>query len=486
MKKFFALAILMALLSTGCSDTASGSSPDEQNLSSCSGNDDEKSSSSFKADNVTDADLLDVDKLLSDVNDTAVAPDGIVYKTMNLGPYVWITKNMYSTAPFSVKSTCYGYDESNCSKHGRLYLDNVDNTPAAICPEGFSIPSAGAWLELAENSSDFTPVFAGVCDKRDTLECENINKSVRYLAADDKSVLFTKDSSGKVSYKVLNNGSNGFYSVRCVKFRSIVEKMVDLPICDTLLENTPSIFVQEKMASYACEPYKQKWVEQSVDGKCLSSEANEFYKINGTLLVCKESKWQVADIRDAGEKCTKDELYKETVLNGDRYACTDSGWIKLKFPASEIGYCREKFYGKVAKASETQTYVCDTTGWRLASIIDMYDSCTDARIDKVVDYNTKKWICSETGWKQGGNVDQERGFCTPKVQDSVVTYDGSYYKCDADDRMWRKEPIDDYLDPCDSTTEGATAMVDTVKYMCYGDHGWFVYDSTLTFIEPMY
>ena len=47
--------------------------------------------------------------------------------------------------------------------------------------------------------------------------------------------------------------------------------------------------------------------------------------MNGGLLVCRNQKWQVATIRDAGEKCTKAELYNEYVLN----LCENENYWKI-------------------------------------------------------------------------------------------------------------------------------------------------------------
>ena len=96
------------------------------------------------------------------------------------------------------------------------------------------------------------------------------------MASNDKAIVFTKDSTGKISYKVQDVVDNNFYSVRCVKYRTIVEKMVELPICESDLNNMPNVYVLEKDASYHCDTYDERW-EESTSGNCLASEEKDFY-----------------------------------------------------------------------------------------------------------------------------------------------------------------------------------------------------------------
>ena len=252
MKKFslFVFLVLVGFFCSCGSDTeSSAANPDDEISSSNSHGsekDSEKSSSSFVPKSVTEASVVDYDKYAA-ADLVVEAVDGKKYKTLKLGPVIWMTENMNSIDPLNVKSTCYGYDESKCDTYGRVYLNNDDSEPEHLCPEGFTLPSIGVWIELAESGVDFSPVFAGTCTKNDTLQCKDLKQSVRYLAYNDKSIVFTKDSSGKVSYKVQNSHyTNDFYSLRCVKYRSIVKNLSDLPLCDTTIENVPNINVDLK------------------------------------------------------------------------------------------------------------------------------------------------------------------------------------------------------------------------------------------------
>lgn len=467
---------LIASLFSACSTTSSSDNPEEISSSDskpdCSNSKSGTSSSSYKAESVTDADLIDVQKFAGQKEDTVYAKDGIIYNTLRVGPAIWMNENLRSEEPFKVKSACYEYDEINCNKYGRLYLNNKESSPVAACPENYRLPSIGLWKELYESDVGFEPVFAGTCSKRDTLECDGLKSTVRYLANDDRAIVFTKDSAGHISYKVQDVVDNAFYSVRCVKPRTIVEKMVELPICDNDLVSMPNVYVIEKERSYYCDTYDQQW-EETGSGECLASEEKDFYLMNGGLLVCRNQKWQVATIRDAGEKCTKAELYNEYVLNSTRYVCLDSGWVELKFPASVLGYCREKFYGKVAKTDENVSYTCDSTGWRHTLIEDVYGECVEDSVYKVVEFNGKKWMChSSLEWYLGNDQEQAMGFCTKDLFDSVRTYSGEFYRCGSAFESWSWEYATEHLPKCDKSRMWDTITIDSTVYMCNGDLEW--------------
>jgi uncharacterized protein (TIGR02145 family) len=85
------------------------------------------------------------------------------YKTVVIGTQTWMAENLNSNVE---GSKCYGNDEANCNKYGRLYNwaaamalpSSCNSTSCAsqikakhqgICPNGWHIPSNADWTKLS-------------------------------------------------------------------------------------------------------------------------------------------------------------------------------------------------------------------------------------------------------------------------------------------------------------------------------------------------
>lgn len=387
----FIVAVLFGfgVLASSCSQSSSSTSgPDEEIASSDSSDTDTEKSAGSTGKKTNDGKKT-----------SAKSHEERTYKTLDRGPITWMTENLDEGNAINVKGTCYGYDDEKCDKYGRLYMSHDKSKPSSLCPLGFDLPYSGLWKDLVDNDVDFDPVLAGVCDLKDSLECSGLGETARYLAYGDEAVVLTKDANGKLTYKVQETSDKEFYSVRCVKYRSMVETLDDLPKCDSSLSNMFRISVLEKGMSYACSQETLQWVASSMSEMvCNDPKGVLYHSKSGALLACEELDWVMATPVHLQIPCNEDSLYKEYVVNNNHFVCLWDGWTMLSYPDSVIGYCGSKeSMGKVAQASENYTYICKSDGWTLANITDVYGECNREGRIETVEFNSRQWTCNGNG-----------------------------------------------------------------------------------------
>lgn len=471
----FLCGALMTLLSA-CGDDSKTSSraPEEESLvvdESSSSSVQKESSSSLEAivdvvdGPVVEADSIDVSEYLQ---------EGSVLDKRNKRSYdlliseidIWTNENIdYKTT--SPKSTCYDYKDSLCVKYGRLY----SNADKEVCPEGFRLPRVEDFWLLVESKKDYNAQYAGYCKTRsyEPIACYSVGDTAFYVTQDDSLVAISKNGS----LNVLKNDGR-FASVRCMKERSIVEKQNELPKCVEGFSGR-TVFVTEKKSAYSCNGSEWESVERY--SACKDGEKYAYSDKTDYLYVCADGMWRMAALNDIGRPCIDENRHENVVFNGDRYACSKSGWVKLTYPASQLGECYSEHFGTVAVTTTgpKRTYVCRNTGtWEIAGPVDVYGRCA-SRIDgQIVTLDSVQWYCNTKFFKSyenydwvsnKGNVNEMFGFCTDENLGDTAIYNDVFYRCNMK-HVWEQYKDEAVLPYCNEARWDTVYNLGHKEYWC--------------------
>ncbi|MBO7414831.1 MAG: hypothetical protein J6U20_14430 [Fibrobacter sp.] len=461
LKLFLMMAMLLAFSACG-GDSSSSAEPTDSELESSSDESAESSSSYTPKSATTVVDTKAKDMRLSDKPEDGTVIDtvnGATYKTRTVGIFTWTTENANVKNP-KVKSTCYAYDDANCDPYGRLYMGKGAQN---VCPEGFNIPTVSD-LRFMKQQDPNVFAYAGTCFKRDTLECEGIGESAQYLAYGDSAVAI--DTSGRFSATGVKE--NGFYSLLCIKYRTILENEEDLPECKkNRFYNYPSIYVANSNADFTCE--NGEWESSRATGPCGAAEEGEKYVINELVFICKNGHWRWTTPKESGVECTKKNLYEEFIVNSFRYACTDSGLVKLAFPATELGLCYSKRKGELAQTDSISYFICNGDQWRRADIDEVIGKCDSAIAGTMKKYRGTYYTCrTNNKWEQSRDEELELGGCTADLIDSVRKDSLGYIYTCTNRYYWDMQSQIKALGDCKSSLEGNVGTFGPYGYVCAG------------------
>lgn len=410
--------------------------------------------------------------------------DNQTYPTLRIGPYIWMGKNLnYASSDF--KSFCYGGETKNCKTYGRLYQSGTED----VCPEGFREPKYGDWRYLkmfvgsiaglygnaywkkgdivCSDLVGFGALPGGSCTKADSLICSDLTESAYFLSGTE--VLSTNYQAPSGAYVLAKK--DAFYSLRCVKPFPIVNSSSELPVCDGK-NPVRDIFVRELNAVYSCS--NSGWEKDSNNVAALSCDPNAFpspIMMDSSVFICKNGRWNSATAEDAGVKCTEENNLTILRINGVKYVCDDGAWRLPTNLENEFGLCDETKLNQLDLTGDSTYYICDTTGWRVASLREYAGICNKNLLDSIVRFNSYSYVCREYflgtyDWASLNQFEEQFGLCRANNLGIIDTAtDGLVYVCSKDD-SWTEAGIVNCYGICDSTKYNRTYEVNGKTYVC--------------------
>jgi uncharacterized protein (TIGR02145 family) len=156
------------------------------------------------------------------------ARDGKEYKIVDIGWFTWMAENL--NYELATGSWCYGDDNANCEKYGRLYAQTA---AASACPAGWILPTHVEWNNLIEtvggaanagrilksttwdgtNSYGWTALPGGYRDNAHVRIYVDAETAGRWWSGTNVQSMQTSNNSVSQT----SGGGNFGYSVRCVK-----------------------------------------------------------------------------------------------------------------------------------------------------------------------------------------------------------------------------------------------------------------------------
>lgn len=184
---------------------------------------------------------IELEKIPEDIKDENILKDprdGKKYQTVKIGNQIWMAENLNYDVSGSL---CYGYNNYNCDKYGKLYKWH---DAKSICPEGWHLPSLAEWNEMITflggpipslnklkaktiwtdtnntitNESLFSALPAGFASRNQVFFL--LNTWTRWWTSNEESLNVAKNfiiNDYDIYISSENNLKSDYYSCRCVK-----------------------------------------------------------------------------------------------------------------------------------------------------------------------------------------------------------------------------------------------------------------------------
>lgn len=190
-------------------------------------------------------------------------------------------------------------------------------------------------------------------------------------------------------------------------------------------------------------------------------------RTDSTAYYCDSTAWRKAVITDFAGKCDSTKFYKTFAYKDTLYACrTTKSWSKFTSVEQDIGICSPKIIGRIDTIkTESSGYICDSTGWRVASITDYYGACDSSKLYSEKPYKGDKYGCTNArSWEKLTYPSTVFGLCTPTLHMQLKQdNNGPEYICDS---VWRRATAEEVLGACDASKDGTTREFSSTQYVC--------------------